>query len=617
MGQPSYHTFRSESGLIVARAGLAELGTESLRGEMADYRDQLFAYVTEAELELPETPADAVVELAQGLPFWPAIQRLCAWQRQLWHARQDVTKQVELAFEIYGSGPFFGTARRFVARNPNTVVFSEQQFFTVERLLIQHAENGPLTAGWDLPEAAQLARLIQAVPGTILGSQLERDAGQAPQLEDEHWLRFFIGHGGLATRRRFANELARAARLYGELASDEASRADHQFVDLESWLIEEFGLGFAELFAAGQAVYAGSKAYVAGEPPVLLDVDYFANTEFSDRAPRALAALSAEREWYRTRFAEMAGNERREAFEIIPFLTRPALRQPDGKILPFSPRALEAWTGASGFYYRLFEIARAKGDDQRQRFNGFHGRLTERYLVEFSRSALPTIDSPVFVPGRVHGDYPYETRDGEKRTPDVLIDMGPDLICIEITSGQLTLESLVEATAEAVRRDLERLVAKKVRQLDRAIIDLIARPGLVPGLEMGQVRRIWPIVVSRDGLIQTDAFWQAVEAATTGCLQTTEPLTLLDIEEHEQLMEIASADSSLLLAVLQAKTAPTWRRREFAAYWAGEGRAALGDHHGPLSAAYEQAVATAVAAAFGDQALAEHERRLAEARGTS
>lgn len=104
-----------------------------------DSRDQLFAYVTEADLGLEPTRPEAVVELAAGLPFWPAIQRLCVWQRQLWHARQDAARQIELAAEMYGPTKFLEAGRRFLARHPRSVILSEQQLFAVQRLLIQHA----------------------------------------------------------------------------------------------------------------------------------------------------------------------------------------------------------------------------------------------------------------------------------------------------------------------------------------------------------------------------------------------------------------------------------------------------------------------------------------------
>ncbi|MGH3431078.1 MAG: hypothetical protein ACRDQZ_26490, partial [Mycobacteriales bacterium] len=187
-------------------------------------------------------------------------------------------------------------------------------------------------------------------------------------------------------------------------------------------------------------------------------------------------------------------------------------------------------------------------------------------------------------------------------------------VCVEITSGQLTQKSLVEADADAVRRDLAKLVTKKVRQLDRAIRDLRATPNIVPDLSMTHVVRIWPVVVSGDGLIQTEALWSAIDEKTSGCLNGTQPLTLLEVEDYEQIMEVASADTSLLLDVLRAKTATRWHRRDFGAFWADEGRHQFPDQGGPVAAALEEAVATTVESAFGTEALGQHDEWLQAAR---
>jgi hypothetical protein len=61
MDESAYRTMASPSGLIIALSKVADMVT-------GDYRDQLFAYVAEADLGLEPTPPRAVVELAAGLP---------------------------------------------------------------------------------------------------------------------------------------------------------------------------------------------------------------------------------------------------------------------------------------------------------------------------------------------------------------------------------------------------------------------------------------------------------------------------------------------------------------------------------------------------------------------
>lgn len=46
---------------------------------------------------------------------------------------------------------------------------------------------------------------------------------------------------------------------------------------------------------------------------------------------------------------------------------------------------------------------------------------------------------------------PYGPRNG-KRTPDIGVDCGPDLVLIEVTSGRFTLPTLVEGDPEKAAR---------------------------------------------------------------------------------------------------------------------------------------------------------------------
>ena len=75
--------------------------------------------------------------------------------------------------------------------------------------------------------------------------------------------------------------------------------------------------------------------------------------------------------------------------------------------------------------------------------------------------------SAIKAAGNVYGPRSYRRRKGEENveTPDVAIDLLFDLVLIEVTSSRVTERSLVEADAESVTRDLEKMVIKKMRQL--------------------------------------------------------------------------------------------------------------------------------------------------------
>src|SRR5207244_10740742 len=118
----------------------------------------------------------------------------------------------------------------------------------------------------------------------------------------------------------------RALRLYGELAASTCARQHRDYCPLDEWLVDEFGLTFAELQAFAFALHAGSKMLSTDELPSLVDETYFVTTRVADKAAAALDALSAPREWYAARFAKTADDPRRAVFGITPFLQRPALR---------------------------------------------------------------------------------------------------------------------------------------------------------------------------------------------------------------------------------------------------------------------------------------------------
>lgn len=80
---------------------------------------------------------------------------------------------------------------------------------------------------------------------------------------------------------------------------------------------------------------------------------------------------------------------RRAAFEFQPFLRRPALLQRDGNAVVLGLRALEGWLSSTGAYYRFFDLARSRGDEEMERFRRFNGWLQERYLRHVTHIAHP------------------------------------------------------------------------------------------------------------------------------------------------------------------------------------------------------------------------------------
>lgn len=585
-------------------------------GRLPTFFDQLYVYATEHELGLDPTPAADVVAISEAIPFWPSMRFLSKLQRDLWHARVDEEAQIALLNQRYGGSNYAARAEAWMRQRAQRVIFSEQQIFALQRLIILNARDGPLDASHTEEEYIALLMALAAVPGSVLGPEAVPDEGP-PSVEDERWMRLFVGHGGFIGRGALRNELGRAFRLYGQIASSDGARAHHDYCPLDEWLVDEYGVTFAELQAFGFALHAGSKMQSDEELPSLIDETYFATTDVAAKARAGLDALSAPREWYVDAFFKTHSDPRRATFQITPFLQRPALRQPDGKIMPIAPRALEAWMSATGNYYRLFDLARAKGSSTRKQFTRFNGMLVETYVHETVQRAYPRLLSKgsLWLPGAVHRDRTYPGKGGERRTPDVAIDLTPDLILIEVTSSRLTERSVVDAEPEAVRKDIEKVLIDKIEQLGDAIRDFQRAVVGLPNLEIDQVDRIWPIVVSAEGLFQTPTLWAYLKPVieVSQAQPKVQPLTLLDLEDLEELMGLVLGGASAL-EVLREKTSEAWRELEFASWFRSVGVRQYPDTSPLARAQFDAAVDAVTRTLLGDGAI-ENVGRLTDSDG--
>lgn len=131
-------------------------------------------------------------------------------------------------------------------------------------------------------------------------------------------------------------------------------------------------------------------------------------------------------------YAEHLGDGDELIWERTPFEQRPLLRLSDGALLVTSPQAIWSWMG-EGLYFRLLDIARDRGEPTK--LTQFYGELIERYIVELVASAHASTDIPGA--GRVFGEQVSGTRKNPVKTPDVAVDLGQDLVLMEVVSGRL------------------------------------------------------------------------------------------------------------------------------------------------------------------------------------
>ena len=231
--------------------------------------------------------------------------------------------------------------RALRAYNGTAVALSEPQLFALQRLLVLHARDD--AAELTPEEEVWLRIALAAIPGTILkAADEDADVEGREDVSHEEWLRFFIASGGLHENAAFDHALARAHRIYHEIANSQAARNHARYCPFEEWLQDEYdGLGFLELQAAGLAFLAGSRMFGGSEePPLLIDHTYLDPTQLAGKTAHDPSARSPPTAQPCGRCSRLSPQTaRRQAREILPFLRHPALRQEDGRVMVIAPRA--------------------------------------------------------------------------------------------------------------------------------------------------------------------------------------------------------------------------------------------------------------------------------------
>jgi hypothetical protein len=517
------------------------------------------------ETETPET----LIARVNEIPFEPAMWFVASLQKALAFGRIDPQHQRQLGHAIYGY-PLGHACEAFLSEHERGAVISEQQLFALQRLLVLHASEDPADDLTD-DHLRTLKLVLFYVPGVLLGPQ--DDLEEAPSaVDDERWLRYFVGHGGFAAHGHLAHDIARANMLYNRIARSRLARTEN-YCPLQQWLLDEYGMTFMELEAFGFTLFVGAQMNQE-TPPISVTSDYFDTTRFQGRTEQGFKAFAADRDWYRNEFLRSTETPRRIAFETHPFLRRPGLRISNGSVLIVAPRAVQAWLSASGAYYRYFDIARDKGDDWRNKFTRFNGELQEIYARHLMHVAYPNPERRGLIGvGKVYAPQTYVKRKQRFETSDIAIDHGLDLVLIEVTAGRLTEKSLVEADAESVVADLEKMIIKKIRQLGRVIADIYADPTRLPPIDLEHVHRIWPVIVSGDGLFQNPSMWAYTNKQAGDSLHfdrkrvraAVQPVVLLDLEELEVMLGLIRQGISVIELLERKTTAPWWREQDFKA----------------------------------------------------
>ncbi len=520
--------------------------------------DQLAAALNEEELGLEPATLEQLMGTVERLPFEHSFLLLSRLMAALWHVREDAQAQIEFVggFDM----PVLleqvtELVAQHEARGSRLVVFAEQYITALQRLLVDHAL--PLDLAY-APTEWDLRSTVSAYFSTAtIVSAADADLREG-EVDAARWLVYWLKNGLYNARPVMVNEFTRAREMFAVLAPQ---MADHpEFCPIDEWFLEDYGLTAAEQHSAGFAAYilSGAMQEDVGVGDRSLTAPPQWRGDLEAKATEANELLSAPRALFQEQFAGIGDDLDTLAWERRPFLRRPFLQLENGQWLLIAPRAIESWLG-EGFLHRAMEAAECRGESSHLR--GFLGAVFERYCLELTRSVYPGVRPPGG--GRVYGEQEYHRGRQRQDTSDVAIDLGPDLVMVEVVARRMTQEMQVFGDRDVLERNLAPMLFNKMAQLGRVATDLFDGTAALPDLDIAHVERLWPVLVTAGDLMQTEILWDRIDDRMPEALRggRVEPLTVLDIGDFELLLGLA-AEGHQLPSLLARKSAGPYRRLE-------------------------------------------------------
>jgi hypothetical protein len=535
--------------------------------------DQAGVFVDEESLgDGMETTLTTLSAYVASLPFdhlMVVLARMAAKARAFLLNREA---QRGLAMGIFSGSRWEAPVIEFLDEHPKSVLFGEQMPMIVQRLAVEHA--GP-PVGFDVPmqiDEAQLARMVIGA-GTLLVSASGPLSTDGPvALKDV--IAFVVQSGAYSHDAAPMGEIARHQQLFEDIAPRLLAEGHDKASPIDEWMRDDYGLSIAEQFRLGFSLAAMVHLFEDG--PAAGDVvrvqpehatDLLVKLGWEQQADDVLGLVSVTRAQLRDE-VQAAGNDLLHiVWEVRPFLRHPFIKFDDGSLLLTTPRALFSWL-TDGFHYRLLDSAQARNTNRRRResrkYTAFAGIMVERYALDLVRSSYATQGAEMAA--RVHGEQPYG-RGGGSQTTDIAVDLGTDLVLIEISGSRLRADTLVLGDPNGVIEDIDRMVLAKLYQISNCVDALQSGAAHIPAhdptLVLSRVHRIWPMIVTAGPLTQNEFLWTHIRQHAHGKLAQpkVQPLTLLDMEDLEALCGMIEAGHQLP-AILESKTREPFQELE-------------------------------------------------------
>ena len=522
-------------GLVIPQAA-PPLGPTMVLPFRPVVRDGMMAYVSEEDLDLKTLGQAGVAEILSDLPSELTLMNLAMILKRVTRARQDSAAHLALAREIYEDAPVMAELGRFCAVEGH-VVFSEQGLFALMAQAVIHCR--PDAHHEFTPDEWNGLKRILLAAGGLLHDDAEM--GEYDADWPEEWLAYMTQNVLFNSAANFGSGLAWTWRLFGELAVEEG-REWNSPLDFAA-VVEETGLSIMQQLALAFGLY--SMMGVDSDVIAILPEGWRSVCErvTPDRSPdEVIAQVAATPAEMRADLTSKKAKrfDPKLRWASVPFIERPFLRLEDDRILLVSMRGIESWP-VNGVYYRLLHAAGKLGsNDGAQHLSSLAGELTEVATVEMVEDAHQRAAQKHLGVGRVMRAKPLKV--GGEST-DMFVLANGDVVLIEVSSSRITADTRLSGSVDHLRRDLEKVIVKRVKQLDRTVNALLRNE--FPDIPANGAKRIFPLIASVEPMRWTPMLHAYLLREVPGLLRQpgVQPLQFLELEDLEALMSVIGPSS--------------------------------------------------------------------------
>jgi hypothetical protein len=391
--------------------------------------------------------------------------------------------QYELAEQMLGAAPSGAEALEKLRSGEITTVFFEQQLVHLARLVIMHADrrprdhfaNGGLLKAW----ASCLIDVGDLLdPSLDISDEQQRLSWELRQCALNH----------------YEDQMPSSAlhhEVYRLLWPERTSARYQQVNDAFERHTE---MRISDYFTIGAAVLARLVVRGSNEPTVLPAIEpaeYFSSASIDAANWQAFFKLSArDPDTLRRELLAEQETYGPTTYGSLTFERYPLAEIEPGVYVPVSMKSLQRRV-SEGVFHLLREAATAEGRDLR-RYSSRFGRVFQESVEQTLRRGVAFAGEEIPIVADVNYGTPAQPRD----STDVILAYERNPVFVEVVSGPLLAATITRGDLASFRKDADRLVVEKARQLDESIAAFKAGNLVLPGVDPDVVSRVWPVIVT-------------------------------------------------------------------------------------------------------------------------